>query len=430
MLYEADDDNWPITLIHHTTPGVLSSIVYNRCLFPGGIKPGNETSGKRRPIFADAGGSSSVELATNKEGSCAHRPGCTVGIFFNLLMLKRECALSLQRVGKCRNGAFVLFKAVPINHFLRVEVYGGDALPYDIWRHPKVNLQFVACPECAEKGINTLLPTGTDVCWNAQCGYPVSDRGLLQYLRVYGMEEDLTKLSRFYRVYGSRLSVNQQANLRAKLKDQPTDHAIKFGRASQGSKEPPPEREDVVHSAAPTERHFSELSNREKGAKLIKLARAAVKKDHIGVPDPKDVRKWLIKPGERKYYGHFERFQVDPEYKAQCLRNGCVDKEGRLRQWIQTPNHGGWIEKDYEAAVREEQEAAKGKGKGKANAPTSIFRGLGTPGIKGARSLSKEELQAQPSMGAIGPQALAPGSGVRQRGADVSAVAFQGSKDP
>ena len=79
----------------------------------------------------------------------------------------------------------------------------------------------------------------------------MSDKGLVQYLRVYGMEEDLTKLARFFRVYGSRLSDRQQANLRAKLKDQPTDHAIKFGRAAP--KGVPPEHGEEVLPVAPTE---------------------------------------------------------------------------------------------------------------------------------------------------------------------------------
>ena len=173
----------------------------------------------------------------------------------------------------------------------------------------------------------------------------------------------------------------------AKLKDQPTDHAIRFGRASQGSKGSPPEREDTVRAAAPTERHFSELSNREKGAKLIKLARTAVKKDHIGVQDPKDVRKWLIKPGERKYHGHFERFQCDPEYKAQCLRNGCVDKEAGSANGSRNPTmRAGW-KRITKRQFAKSKKLPKEKERERRSQRLQSFRGLGTPITKGARIL-------------------------------------------
>ena len=364
MLYDPDDDEWPHTLVHHTTLGALASILANRCLCPGGMKAGNE-QGKRRPIFAESVETSSVELAARK-GGYAHRPGCAVALFLNLLGLKRACAMSMNRIGICGNGAVVIFKEVPIAQFLRVEVYGNESLPYDIWRHPKVPLEFTACPECASKGINTLVPTGTDICWNSHCSYPISDKGLVQYLRIYGMDEDLTKLSRFFRTHGDRLSPGQQANLRQKLRHQPTDHAVRFGRAVP--KGVPSSRAEAG-GPVPTERHFSELTSQEKGAKLIKLAKAACRKDHNGIHDPNDISKWLVEPKSRKYNGHTERMHYDLEYKAQCERNGCVDEHGCLAQWVEKSN-GDWFWKDYELQL--EAEKLKGAGKGKPSvAPAS-----------------------------------------------------------
>ena len=366
MLYDPDDEAWPPTLVHHTTIGALASILANRCLCPGGTKAGNE-QGERRPIYAEAVETSSVELAARK-GGYAHRPGCTVAVFLNLLGLKRACAMSLNRIGICMNGAVVIFKEVPIAQFLRVEVYGEESFPYDIWRHPKVCLQFTACPECASRGVNTLVPTGTDICWNSRCLYPISEKGLVQYLRIYGMDDDLTKLARFFRAHGSRLSTQQQAKLREKLKDQPTDHAVRFGRAVPTGI--PSSRVESVGASVPTERHFSELTNREKGAKLMKLAKAACRKDHIGIHDPKDVSKWLVEPAERKFHGHTERMNCDPEYKTQCERNGCVGKHGKLAQWIELPNRD-WIWKDYELQWEEEKLTADRKGGGKGKPSTS-----------------------------------------------------------
>ena len=242
-------------------------------------------------------------------------------------------------------------------------------------------LEFKACPECASKGVNTLVPTGTDICWNSHCSYPISDKGLIQYLRIYGMDVDLTKLSRFFRTHGDRLSPGQQANLRQKLRHQPTDHAIRFGRAVP--KGVPSGRGDGA-GPAPTEKHFSELTPQEKGAKLIKMAKAACRKDHIGILDPNDISKWLVEPKSRKYHGHTERMNCDPEYKAQCERNGCVGRHGHLAQWVEKAN-GDWIWKDYELQLEEEK--LKGSGKGKPSTSPAVALSWG----------SKPQRRTQPS---------------------------------
>ena len=403
MLYDPDDEAWPHTLVHHTTHAALASILSNRCLVPGGTKSGNEL-GKKRPIFAESVETSSVELAARK-GGYAHRAGCTAALFINMLGLKRACAMSYNRVGICGNGAVCIFKEVPIAQFLRIEIYGEESLPYDIWRHPKVCLEFQPCPECASKGINTLVPTGTDICWNSHCGYPISDKGLVQYLRIYGMDENLSKLARFFRTHGSRLSPEQQANLRLKLRHEPTDHAVRFGRAVP--KGTPPTRSEGT-GPVPTERHFSELSRKEKAHKLMKMAKAACRKDHIGIHDPNDVSQWLLEPAARKYHGHTERMNCDPEYKAQCERNGCVDEYGHLAQWVESPN-GEWYWKDYEIQFEREKLAASRKG-GEKGKPSAVPQGSG----KGRPSAAPGGVKGKPSAapgGVKGKPSAPPGGG-------------------
>ena len=173
------------------------------------------------------------------------------------------------------------------------------------------------------------------------------------------MEDNLTKLARFFRLYGSRLIEGQRRNLRVKLADHGTE------RSGPVTK-PPGE----LQASDVKETHFSELNKRERGAKLIKMAKKALRTDHIGTPDPKDVRKWLVEPKSRKYYGHSERFQADPEYAEQCRKNDTVDENGNLAQWVSEAD-GSWWYKDYEVVVNQEnQQAAKGGGKSKPPAST------------------------------------------------------------
>ena len=167
------------------------------------------------------------------------------------------------------------------------------------------------------------------------------------------MNDDLTKLARFFRLYGSRLTESQRRNIRLKLHKQGTER-------SGPSTKPP----GVLKASTPKEGHFSQFDKRERGAKLIKMAKKTLRTDHIGLRDPKDVRNWIIEPGSRKYHGHTERYHADPEYAQQCHENGTVDSDGKLAQWVSEANDGGWRYKDYEVVVNEEnQQAAKGGGK-------------------------------------------------------------------
>ena len=103
---------------------------------------------------------------------------------------------------------------------------------------------------------------------------------------------------------------------------------------------------------------------------LKHYASHALKKDHIGIQDPKNPEVWLVKPKSRKYHSHSERYEYDKVYARQCRENGAVDKNGKLTHRHQAED-GTFYFVDYEKqeadriAARNKGKQEKGKGKGK-----------------------------------------------------------------
>ena len=119
--------------------------------------------------------------------------------------------------------------------------------------------------------------------------------GLSSFLRVYGMNNDPEKIARFFKCYGSRFSASRKNSLLAKIA-----HNRMYAHMTERSGTVVPSG-DGARAGQLLHRHFNDLSKKEKGAKLVELAKRALRTDHIGFKDPKDVRVWLIKPGSRKY---------------------------------------------------------------------------------------------------------------------------------
>ena len=166
MFYDYLDPAWPACLVHHTRFEFLQPIVRCKALHPGGTKPGNPDNEQRRPIYAE------VETPAVANGAkFVRRADCNVAIFFNMLYIKEAVCLSRQRLGLCQNGAAILMKPVPLDHLLRIQAYaveedGVEMPPFTIWRHPGDGkpLVYKPCPQCASKGEDTQLPSGTDIC--------------------------------------------------------------------------------------------------------------------------------------------------------------------------------------------------------------------------------------------------------------------------
>ncbi|NCF91443.1 MAG: hypothetical protein GWQ05_10860, partial [Verrucomicrobiaceae bacterium] len=339
FLYERDHPDWPLQIIHHTKFESLVGILRDKQLYPGGTKKAHESSGKKRPIFAEGWGDH-----RDGQGGCAHRPNCTAAVYVKPDALKDECERSRNKVGICRNGAVVISKPVPLSAFLRVEAYSqGEANNLTLWQHPGGILTYFRCPACRDRNHDTWLPRGTDICWKADCQKPLTDKGVAEFVRMYRVSGDQEKMREVFR-----------GNPNAEH----TRNLDKTMRRMQ-------ERADSV----PDPKKKNSVGYKDRPAMLRHYALHAKKKDHTGIRDPKNPDVWLVAPKSRKFHDHSERYKYDEVYARQCHENEAVDKDGKLTHRHRAEDGSVYIV-DYEeqeakrVAALDKDRQAKGKGKG------------------------------------------------------------------
>ena len=179
------------------------------------------------------------------------------------------------------------------------------------------------------------LPNGTNICWDVLCQRPVNKTGFDDFIRVYSTQGDITRMKELFETIGPDLGI---AKTKAQVRREYWEHfpADQIPRGMLDRK--------------------SAAENLTFAAKLMKMAARATNVNHTGIIDPENTDQYLVEPGSRKFYNHFERYTHDLVYQGQCIDKNEVGSDGRL--WFKgtdnvTGQTGVYIDADESYRIKQ-----------------------------------------------------------------------------